>query len=568
MSSRSLADLLTRRQTTGLILQGLCPIWQSLPWFRSQRFWARAGVEVFTSGEVPYVATNDGEQSRKALDVYLTSLRDADQRGRREATSYVVELGAGSGLFAKLFLDQLRDRSRAEGSDTYQRTKYLVCDCSASLLDDTRHSGVFADHEDRVERIHLPAVGLATALAHAAAHAGGAIRALHANYVLDSLPFTIVASHDGRLFELQIRTWLRNDVVHPDGTPPPLGDLAALCAWLDDLRGDERASAHQALAYDGEYVSIEPHDMPYGQLIPAGHQPAPGGSLQQVHSFGALACLEEIVSLLRPDGYFIAMDYGYTGATADPIEFQCFGPSVAAGVNFSQLVEGARKVPGVMVAAPTTDPASIQARMFARAQVSDEVVVAFRRLYDKESWDAIEAPYREALALQESGQYEAARWKFAAAQQMQPYNWSLMESMVAFLTYTLSEHEAGLEIAKRALQLNHLSPRLWNLLGDCYYGLEALESAERAYRQAAKVSPVDVRARANLAYVSLKRGAPAEAIRVLGEALALDRAGDYRDELLAKQSEALQAMASDHLLEAQRTLNRLTGHHTLPGRSR
>src|SRR4051794_5811444 len=99
MRGRTMTDLLTSPLATGPVLQDLAPIWQSIPWRRSQRFWARSGVEVFTSGKVPYIATNDGEQSRKALDVYLTSLREAEKRGHREPTTYVLELGTGSGLF-------------------------------------------------------------------------------------------------------------------------------------------------------------------------------------------------------------------------------------------------------------------------------------------------------------------------------------------------------------------------------------------------------------------------------------------------------------------------------------
>jgi hypothetical protein len=89
MSTRSMTDLVTRRIATGVVLQELSPIWQSLPWLRSQRYWAQAGVDVFTSGEVPYIVTNDGEQSRKALELYLASLRAAELRGEREDTSYV-----------------------------------------------------------------------------------------------------------------------------------------------------------------------------------------------------------------------------------------------------------------------------------------------------------------------------------------------------------------------------------------------------------------------------------------------------------------------------------------------
>ena len=68
-----MTNLVTRRIATCVVL----------PWLRSQRYWAQAGVDVFTSGEVPYIVTNDGEQSRKALELYLASLRAAELRGDR-----------------------------------------------------------------------------------------------------------------------------------------------------------------------------------------------------------------------------------------------------------------------------------------------------------------------------------------------------------------------------------------------------------------------------------------------------------------------------------------------------
>jgi Flp pilus assembly protein TadD len=546
-----MTDLLTGSIATGPVLQELVPIWKSVPWRLSQRFWNRAGVEVFTSGEVPYVATNDGEQSGKALELYLASLRDAEARGRREPQSYVLELGTGSGLFAKLFLDQLRDRSRRDGTDDYQRTRYLVCDHSAGLLEDTRQSGVFADHQERVERVHLPTIELRAALGQVVPDAVGAIRAIHANYVLDSLPFTILSLRQGQLFELQLRTRLRTDGA---GAAPE--ELEALCAWLEEL-GD-------TVAHESEYVPVRANELPRPDLIPA--VAAASDSRQIVHSFGAVDCAEELVRLLRPDGHFVGMDYGYREPSAEPIEFQCFGGSVASGVNLEQLAAAGRALPGVMFVAPESDPTTLQARMFAREETSGEVVKRFRALYDRTAWEAIEAPYREAIELQQAGRFEAARWKFDAAHRLQPYNWSLLEAIVAFLTYSVSDHAAGLEVAKRALELNHLSPRLWNLLGDCYYGLDALDDAERAYQQAVRVNPGDARARTNLAYVHLRRAQPQAALRVIGEALALDRGGHLRDELLAKQSEALQAMAASHARDAFWNLNRLSGHHALPGR--
>lgn len=561
---KTVTELVTRASKHGPVLQELRPISRSIPWLRAQRYWEQAGVEVFISGEVPYVATNDGEKSTKALALYLSGLRSAEQNKRREEMSYVLDLGAGSGLFAKLFLDQLRDRSRLEGTGDYERTTYLICDYSPGLLEDTRQTGVLAEHEDRIVRVQLTEERLITSLARVCPTALTAVRAVHANYLLDSLPFTILSSFERTWYELRVRTRLRAHVVPPEHPLPPSDDIAAFEVWLEQLGNHKPTSHHHALAYESEYVRIDRDALPHAELIPVPETMA--NSQQMVHSFGAIACLEQVVEVLRPDGYLLCLDYSYDGTQTEPIEFQCFGASVASGVNFAQLMAAAQRLPGVIARAPATDPASIQARLFARDQVSPELCELFASLYDKQAWEALDAPYAEGMKLVQAGQIEAARWKFAEAHRLQPYNWSLMETTVAFLTYTASDHEAGLELAKRALQLNHLSPRLWNLLGDCYYCMNALDSAERAYRHAIRILPSDVRARTNLAYVFLKRGDAADALRIIGEALSLAANGEFVDELLGKQAEALKAMAHVRTQDSVGRVNLLRGQHSLPHR--
>jgi tetratricopeptide (TPR) repeat protein len=436
------------------------------------------------------------------------------------------------------------------------------------LLDDTRKSGVFAEHEAQVQRVLLQPLGLRAAIEDAVPRIVGRVRAIHANYVLDSLPFTILSSSRHGLFELRLRTRVREELLPHGVEPPATSDARATESWLDALVSVSSASARTALTLDAEYVRVGREELPYAELVPALPEDGLESGRQWVHSFGAIQCLADALSLLQPDGYVIISDYGYDGARPEPIEFQMFGSSMAAGVNFAQLIAYAQSRSDCLVGVPEADPTSLQTRFFARARVAQDVAQLFRTQYGKEAAERAETPYREAVELASNGQYEAARWKFEQAHRLQPWNWSLQEAMVSFLTYTLEDHDAGLEICKRALELNHLSPRLWNLLGDCYYGQGTLDSAEQAYRQAIRVSPSDVRGRTNLAYVFLKRRASGDALRIIGEALALDQSGACREELLAKQNEALQALSAEHLREVRANLKRLSGHHALPHRKR
>jgi tetratricopeptide (TPR) repeat protein len=564
---RSMFDVLVRGRLTGVLLQDLATISSSIPWLRSQRYWAKAGVDAFTSGEVPYAATNSGEPSRKAVEMYLASLRAAEQSGCREASSYVLELGTGIGLFAKLFLDELRARSKRD----YERTTYIVADYSKTLLDDTRKSGVFAAHEERIRRVHLPTRDWRAALSAAQPEAAGAIRAIHGNYLLDCLPFTILSCFDGRLFELRIRTRLRQELLRPGMSPPSTTDALEVESWLADVLESAPESANTALEFEAEYVPVQRASLPLPEWIPEA-TPAPAtdaaahASVQVLHGYGALELLEEVLGALRADGYFVAVDYNLGGPRSGPIDFQTYGSSVSAGVNFSQLVAFAQARPDCQVGIPPEDPTSLQARCFARGGAPTEVIQVFETIYSKEDTERVEAPHRAARELARDNHYEAARASFAEACRLQPFNWILLETIGLFLANTLHEHDAALEVAQRALLLNHLAPELWNLLGDCHFNMGDMAAAEQAYREAVRLNPREARAFANLAYVFLKRGENAEALRVIGQALALDRVGEMREELLSKQAEALSARILAAQADKRHAMNRRSGHYALPGR--
>jgi len=563
---RDMFDVLVRGKLSGVLLQDLATIPTSIPWLRSQRYWANAGVNVFLSGEVPYGVTNGGEASSKAVEIYLASLRAAEEAGCREASSYVLELGTGMGLFAKLFLDQLRALSPRD----YERTTYIVADYSKGLLEDTRKTGVFAAHEERVRRVHLPTRDWRKALAAALPDAIGAIRAIHGNYLLDSLPFTILSHFEDRLFELRIRTRLRRELLRPGMNPPSTSDAREVEAWLADVLESAPEAANTALEFEAEYVPVERASLPSPELIPypapgAVKNSTPGTSLQVLHGYGAVEFVEEALGALREDGYFVAMDYDMRGVRYEPIDFQTYGSSVAAGANFEQLVAYAQARPDCQVGVPAVDPMSLQARCFARGGVPTEVIQLFEAIYSKQTVEQRDAPIGLAHQAARDGNHEAARAFFAQACQLQPFNWVLLEMIGGYLANTLHEHEAGLDVARRALLLNPMSPELWNLAGDCHFNLEDMAAAEHAYREVVRMKPTHPRGVANLAWVCLKKGDNAQALRLIGQAMALDRFGELTDELLHKQKEAMTARVSASQRDRNHAMRRRSGHFALPG---
>ena len=123
-----------------------CFQWHSdrhfLEWLLGQEYLRQRGNKAFLSdaSPVPFVVNNDGALSVNAAEVFFASLVAADKGGELEDDIYVLELGIGVGLFARYFLDHVRELCRRNKKDYYERLTYIAADRSQRMLHDVlRH---------------------------------------------------------------------------------------------------------------------------------------------------------------------------------------------------------------------------------------------------------------------------------------------------------------------------------------------------------------------------------------------------------------------------------------------
>src|SRR5438105_438595 len=93
------------------VVQDFVPLAESLEWELGQQYLRQRGNKAFLSdaSPVPFVVNNDGSLSKNAAQVFYASLVEADKAGQLERDIFVLELGIGVGLFARYFLDNLKD---------------------------------------------------------------------------------------------------------------------------------------------------------------------------------------------------------------------------------------------------------------------------------------------------------------------------------------------------------------------------------------------------------------------------------------------------------------------------
>ena len=177
---------------------------------------------------MPFVVTSNGRLSEDAAAVLFANCIEAPPPG----PIVVLELGAGSGLFARYFVDAFQAIAAQHGSDFAERLIYLVSDRSTRTVEDWIDTRLFENCGCRV----IP--GVCDARRPAAFQpADGSpapqtpLRAVFCNYSLDVLPASVVRQGSDGIEELSDsdqpgqRREPRRAVTRL--APSELGDLAA-----------------------------------------------------------------------------------------------------------------------------------------------------------------------------------------------------------------------------------------------------------------------------------------------------------------------------------------------------
>jgi tetratricopeptide (TPR) repeat protein len=290
-----------------------------------------------------------------------------------------------------------------------------------------------------------------------------------------------------------------------------------------------------------------------------------------LNSYGAIQSLEKLLGLLHERGFILANDYGQTQVSRDDeFEHQRFSLATFVGVNFPLLRAYFGEGGKCKYVEPADEGAGIHSRLLS-PQPDLDTIVRFQECFHKAAHDRLQEPVQLARQSARVGRFEMAATFYRQALEKQPWNWVLLNEVSMFLTFSLRDVKAGIDMARVALGLNPTcSSELWNTLGDGLFEYGRSAEARSAYQRALLVSEADVRARYNLAWCDARQGDYAGALQMLAQGLALDRTGEYRERLLQKQQEVLALAARRHQQEYLLLVNLVSKHaqHEEPGKPR
>ena len=517
---------------TPTVIEDFQPLHRCLESRLADCYWSRAGVLPFAEGEVPFLVNNSGRLSENAALVLFANCTETNPED-----VVVIELGAGTGLFARYFLDSFRAICEREQQDYYERLTYVVTDGSQATIDHWRERDVFAAHPGRV-------VMQACDAERGLPDRSGPVQAIFCNYILDVLPTAIVRrGADGAAEQLCFRTHLNDD--------PGLLKLYAAPS-LDELRTLAQSTDTGTFAKLIPFSSLFDSELAFRTdgaaalpYIDRALGTAPDGQHVTLN-FGALHCLDRCLERIATDGFVLLSDYGPVrdDAPADLKIAQRFGITTAVGLNFPVIERylasrgaHARKAPG-------DDSRALHSRLITRRDMP-RTAEAFDNRFSAEAYDYFEAPLRQAREHATAGRKEEAFASYRDAVNRSPRDWAIVGEAAEFVSLQLRDFASAQELCRAALELNPIySSWLWNIMGDVLYCLERYDEAHEAYLQAERIDPNDVRTNQNLAYTYLREGRFEDCLRVIARGLAADGRGIYRDRLIEKQQQVIAGIAS------------------------
>lgn len=309
-----------------IYLEEFTPFRSSIAWQFNKLYWHRLSEWEKATGKGYEQALPGGKSDANHPEAiadcvadFWTLLRDLENKNQLPAEIFALEIGVGLGTRSRIWLDRFRALDAERGTKYYPRLKFLLGDYSLATLDRSRPA--LKDHMDLCSFIVLDAIDPGKTLAflrHKILH-------IHLTNVYDNLPDEEFARRDGKLHQIQTRTYVPRDEAARicDACGLPAAELSATIRRLLES-GPESLGDHargvsfwreiwKAVRIEDRLVCFE--DLPDVDL-PAGLTPA---HLEEVledapsdfrfhMSSGALESFRNTLQLLHPRGFLQVQD--------------------------------------------------------------------------------------------------------------------------------------------------------------------------------------------------------------------------------------------------------------------
>ena len=180
----------------------------SLIWEFNRLFWQNLALWEQASGRNYEQALPGGKSDAHHPEAVADSaaefwalLRELEGRNQLPPEIFVLEIGVGSGIRARLWLDRFKALDSERGSGYYPRVRFLLSDYSLSILD--RAEAAVREHRDVISLVPLDALNPYKTLSFLRYK----ILQVHLTNVYDNLPDDELVRRGGRFYLVETRAY-------------------------------------------------------------------------------------------------------------------------------------------------------------------------------------------------------------------------------------------------------------------------------------------------------------------------------------------------------------------------
>lgn len=479
------------------------PLWDTAFFQIAHEGWAEAGIEAFScrGDGVPFGSTSDGALSYDAASLFLSyALSKPDSE-----TFHLLEVGAGTGLFAKLFLDFLKENA----PEVYNRTLFLVTDGSEKLIDDQERVDLFSAHKTRVTLAPFLADKDWRDVDCVNSFLGekSGFDAIFMTYLLASVAFDILAVSNTDIWQMIGATHIEKDHVSMETS-------ASAFAGPDGGYAGNLNEIAPFLKVVAEHQLCRPVNLPYAEAVIM----APTKKARPfIHSHGALLMCESACQTIKDGGFVYIADYGYVTPSEyeENFSIEIYGGRVAMGVNFHQLDE---------VLAGHSDVTCIpilqdSERIVGRLLIKGEPFGPLNELSACPQVKLADEALSQVNAIKLQGELDRLVLAYDDIIAAQPFNW-LRHEELSTLFLTIEEPDEALESANTVLAINPLSANAMRCKCMSELNVGRKDDALRSAQKAVELGKGDAKNYNALAIILTEHGDYEQALVVIATGFA------------------------------------------------
>ncbi len=536
------------------VLEEWTPLGRCLEARIAQAAWLQTGADLLLSGQLPTAGHDSGTMAAHGAQLLAAWCAERLSAGDLPQEIVLVELGIGTGTHLRGLLESFRRVCLAGGHDWFARLVVFATDISPAVIQLALDRQVFAVHGARV-RVGLMDARLPGLFREHETQTvfdlRGRIHAVGGHYVLDALPVDIYRQQGDAWEIAALRTEVPDVPAWEQATQLPLADGQSLAAD-GTVESALRVSGGQllthlqlrmlpfALADHPDATELARAATEQRAALGADHVLLVEGTVLH-HPVGALRMLPELRAALAPTGFAVLRDVGLVTpeAAAQSRLPQRFGRTLAMPVSFVQL-DGWHAAHGQadLWLAPADDGLRDHATRLLTQRPLPQTSTAFSRLFSGPALNTARS-HVDLARLQTEPAAALEAWRQAAL--AEPDDWLILQE-AAEKALEVGQLQLGLALAARGLELNPVtSPTLWRLAGTAHALLGEATEAEVALRQGLAIAPTDAGLHLALARLAADLDEIPTTFRHLGEALAGDRAGLWRETALSLLDAVLRA---------------------------